>query len=679
MDSPPSSQEASPFLDFVMLMEKLEEAATIPMDEMEEDAERDNPHPDKIYMRSLHAITTLIKWAEISKDAGMLSAPPSMATQSSSTASGVHTTGASLDEWTEFINAAESKISRLCSEIYANDYTTCVDPFAVPTQPGCYIRTKGYMPGSISNSPEFLLLFADIMDGDPGDAGEPLNEQQRVEDIRRQMALADFIPSSWAESLRPHSLSTKLARFNTSYDSSAIPEAASRSTSVGQGIDSSVRRQQLINILQARAEVRQDEFIFEAEGQPRRMALGKNMAVICDEKRKLQRHAIYPFGYDRSQEENEWDWDRDYVEHGFASRVDELKVDSIGRIWAASGSRIKAFGGWAEGELEKEKRGGSTLKWTLNSAGYSGAFGVTDELVFRAGTGGRLAFWKKDNLVEHQPVLRLSSGPDGAPNIGPIEASFYHLPTRTVEVSEGELPHYTVEIPNLVGPFGLLSPIPGTSKYISTPAIPETLDLRYPDSFSVRMFDISSAGSPASIVGLGFGAAVASLATHIDIPHVFVAAGDDRCTRIFDLRHSPLPQIMLNGHSDNVNACTIASHGGDFPILFTGGNDELIKAWDIRHTKNCLYDLSTGTMHPTALAWHEDTQSLFLLGKKVHKSSANGGWPKRAARSADYFGIPWCTLGHLLVEYRFRTAPDPRSFPWTPGHSSLEGPRFDLR
>lgn len=75
---------------------------------------------------------------------------------------------------------------------------------------------------------------------------------------------------------------------------------------------------------------------------------------------------------------------------------------------------------------------------------------------------------------------------------------------------------------------------------------------------------------------------------------------------------------MLNGHSDNVNACTIASHGGDFPIIFTGGNDELIKAWDIRHTKDCLYDLSTGTMHPKALAWHEDNQTLFLLGKKVH-------------------------------------------------------------
>ncbi|KAG8918728.1 hypothetical protein FRC01_001688, partial [Tulasnella sp. 417] len=618
MDSASSSQEASPFLDFGTLIEKLEEAATIPMDEMQADRDSDNPHPDKIYMRSLHAITTLIKWAEISKDAGVLGVSPSMAIQSTSTASSALAANSGLDEWTEFINAAESKISRLCSEMYGHDYTSCVDPFAIPTEPGRYIRTKGYMPGSISNSREFLLLFAGIMGGNADDAGEPMNEQQRVEDMRRRMMLADFIPSTWAESIRPHSLSTRLARFDTSYDSCATLEAASRSTSVAQGADSSARRQQLINILQARAEVRQDEFIFEAEGQPRRMAVGKNMAVICDERRKLQRQAIYPHGYDRSEEENLWDWDGDYVRHGFGSRVDELEVDSAGRIWAASGSRIKAFGGWAEGELEKEKAGGCKLRWTLNSESYRGAFGVTDEVVFRGSRGGKLAFWRKDHLAEHEPVWWSDSDSHAEPHGGRMDTSSYMVPRDSVELSRGESPHYTAEIPNLVGPFGLLKPIPGTSKFISTPTIPETLDLRYPESFSVRLFDIASAESPASIVGLGFGAAVGALATHIDIPHVFVAAGDDRCTRIFDLRHPPLPQVMLNGHSDNVNTCTIASHGGDFPIIFTGGNDELVKAWDIRHTKQCLYDLSTGTMHPTALAWHEDAQSLFLLGKKVH-------------------------------------------------------------
>lgn len=99
--------------------------------------------------------------------------------------------------------------------------------------------------------------------------------------------------------------------------------------------------------------------------------------------------------------------------------------------------------------------------------------------------------------------------------MGRIDSPSYGLLKGNVEIPKGQPPHYTVEVPNLVGPFGLLSPIPGTSKFISTPTIPETFDLRYPESFSVRMFDIASAEAPASIVGLGFGAAVASLATHI--------------------------------------------------------------------------------------------------------------------------------------------------------------------
>lgn len=159
MDSSLGPQEASPFLDFEALMEKLEAAATIPMDELEEDAEGDNPHPEKIYMRSLHAIITLVKWAEISKDAGVLKTAPAMTGQSSSITSGAPVAGEPTDEWTKFVEDADSKISQLCSEMYSKDYVSCVEPFATPTRPGCYIRTKGYMPGSISNSREFLLLF----------------------------------------------------------------------------------------------------------------------------------------------------------------------------------------------------------------------------------------------------------------------------------------------------------------------------------------------------------------------------------------------------------------------------------------------------------------------------------------------------------------------------------------
>lgn len=102
------------------------------------------------------------------------------------------------------------------------------------------------------------------------------------------------------------------------------------------------------------------------------------------------------------------------------------------------------------------------------------------------------------------------------------------------------------------------------------------------------------------------------------MPHCFVAAGDDPCVRIFDMRSSVLPEILLDGHSGDVLSCAIASHGSDFPIIFTGGKDELVKAWDIRHTKKCMYELATGTTHPKALGWHDESQSLFMLGRNVH-------------------------------------------------------------
>lgn len=102
------------------------------------------------------------------------------------------------------------------------------------------------------------------------------------------------------------------------------------------------------------------------------------------------------------------------------------------------------------------------------------------------------------------------------------------------------------------------------------------------------------------------------------MPHSFVAAGDDPCVRIFDVRCSVLPQILLQGHSEDVISCAMASHGGGFPIVFSGGQDEVVKAWDIRHTKRCLYELSTATTQPQGLAWHDGIQSLFILGKNTH-------------------------------------------------------------
>lgn len=80
-----------------------------------------------------------------------------------------------------------------------------------------------------------------------------------------------------------------------------------------------------------------------------------------------------------------------------------------------------------------------------------------------------------------------------------------------------------------------------------------------------------------------------------------------------------MPQMLLQAHGRDLNACTIAPFGGHYPIIFTGGEDELVKAWDIRHTKACLYELAAGTMQVQDLVWHEENHALFIAGKKLHQ------------------------------------------------------------
>lgn len=63
-------------------------------------------------------------------------------------------------------------------------------------------------------------------------------------------------------------------------------------------------------------------------------------------------------------------------------------------LWAAGDTRIKAYDGATQTPL-----------YTLNSRGYNGLFGVTDNLIFRASATGRVAVWHKEALVQHQPCI----------------------------------------------------------------------------------------------------------------------------------------------------------------------------------------------------------------------------------------------------------------------------------
>lgn len=73
--------------------------------------------------------------------------------------------------------------------------------------------------------------------------------------------------------------------------------------------------------------------------------------------------------------------------------------------------------------------------------------------------------------------------------------------------------------------------------------------------------------------------------------------------------------MLLQGHSRPLHGCAVAPFGGQYPIIFTGSEDEMVKAWDIRNAKACLFELSTGAMQVADLAWNESRNTLFVAGK----------------------------------------------------------------
>ncbi|TFY62580.1 hypothetical protein EVG20_g6653 [Dentipellis fragilis] len=159
------------------------------------------------------------------------------------------------------------------------------------------------------------------------------------------------------------------------------------------------------------------------------------------------------------------------------------------------------------------------------------------------------------------------------------------------------------------------------------------------------------------------------------IPNIYFTASYDTHGRLFDVRH-PLPQIILKCSSYPMRAVTVAANHGIAPLIFTGGDDGLVRAWDVRHTRTCLYELSGGATHVEQLAWHEGQQSLYIASDWRHagRESVDDDfdelsledepwhWPLHARYDPDYFGRRYCAGAPSLLEYRFRITADNMNF-----------------
>ena len=149
---------------------------------------------------------------------------------------------------------------------------------------------------------------------------------------------------------------------------------------------------------------------------------------------------------------------------------------------------------------------------------------------------------------------------------------------------------------------------------------------------------------------------------------VFSVENRTGCALVFDLRTcSPvflLPQVfrppmgmmgMLCGASGGILGVPTPAAC----VAFTWGDDECIRAWDLRKPSSFAYTLSTGNLNVTSLGWHERTASLFAATRNEHaltygrnaqyqygercrfkygeEEEEERGWPKRAQHKQDYF------------------------------------------
>ncbi|KAG8886316.1 hypothetical protein FRB98_001337 [Tulasnella sp. 332] len=624
-------------LNYAQLVERLTSASAVPGidDDGEEDEES---QPNASYLKHLKQISQVVQIAESAKVAESIS----------------------LEEYLKFLNSADETISSICSEAYEISHTDCIGVFAAPASVKQYVKTKKTLPFGPAELVGLEGLLANFADDVQARTGKTIKE------IILDNGVA---PPPWSTTARPSPHSTRQSRFTQEYDQDTIDSALN---SVPADIRDAVQP-----ILQASAKLQSNNIL-----NPWGMAFGGNTVVVtaaggwkeresCSLRFTIPSKRMQP-GADANSDDDQQMLMESDLRTGFAGPFSELFVDSYA-IWGAGDERIKAF------DLTSGR-----LKHTLSCrGGYdSGAFGVHEEKIFRANPSGTFACWNRATLQTHIPSMGKASkmpafgGFISEDHLGWLDGD------EDVEMSRGQAPDSTFHVPNLKGPLGLLVNVPKTTKYLGTKET-NAGGMSPSDLLGVRIFDIARPEAGASVVAVGFGADVACIRTHEDMPDMFVAAGSDPVIRIFDLR-SPLPQMVLDGHSKDVTSCAIAPFGGQFPIIFTGGKDELVKAWDIRHTKTCLYELSAGTLMVQDLAWHEAGRTLFISGQNLNvdrmgnhhdyeelEEDDTGGessvevtyWPTNAMTGKDYFGKRWCSTAHALLEYRFKGGADANQTP----------------
>ncbi|KAA1476314.1 hypothetical protein DENSPDRAFT_505677 [Dentipellis sp. KUC8613] len=531
------------------------------------------------------------------------------------------------EQYTDVLDCAARAVNRLLDTYYSHE-----EGHLKPFTPADALHLKNHFYIMTRNS---FKSFAQLM-------GMLSSKPLSFDDAIKTKAGA--LP--WLTTSHPSTQSSLLARFNPKYDNGKLGAVLSE-------VDDSSARDAMQAILQARS-----TFFSTPITSPTCMSLNRDLLLLggCGGyKSRLDCLSVVEIP-NKPLEPNAVEWDRaETLKTGLGSPGRQVAYDPEAQlIWHDGDIRLRAFSA------------DHKIKYTLDCSAHSYSWGLINNgrSVTRGGKDG-FALWHVDQLTVHGAGVV-----PGGHKISSGHSCFGSLDVDTakgLERSAGDAPHSTFLIHGVEpSQVGHMTPLPGTNTHLFAPIdLPMATDGK--NDTAVYMADFGQGAPVAHAIGLGHSGRITALALDAALPHTYVTACDDNYGRVFDVRH-PLPQITLECSLYPMRAATLAPNRGIAPLVFTGGSDGLVRAWDVRNTKMCLYELSAGTMDVDGMAWHEGQQSLFIAGDWYHEDfesidedpgrppimGERTRWPRLARYDPDYFGRRYYAGRPSLLEYRFR-------------------------
>lgn len=119
---------------------------------------------------------------------------------------------------------------------------------------------------------------------------------------------------------------------------------------------------------------------------------------------------------------------------------------------------------------------------------------------------------------------------------------------------------------------------------------------------------------------LGHGAGVTCLYSSQSSGPQIISGSADLTARIWDFRDPPLPIFQLQRHYESLSMVYMTP---DSFLAFTGGEDHIVRAWDLRARKP-LQEMYVGMGVPISIDYNPANREIIILTKEKSATMANG-------------------------------------------------------